>query len=426
MPNPLSPRGARESKPANALPPWPCLLPSIAVAVVPLRNLTGDSEKQGLVEDLTDRLVADLFRHCRGFSIAWAADERRSAENLTPPNPLELKYLVYGSVQHGGPGVLRVNIRISDAFTTDYLWAGRNEFQLENLQQPIQTEVTRQICRALHLLLIQEAARCAFVRSDPELDVNECLDRGNTILKGVTRAETSAEAQQWFLAALARDLWNVEALIGLTRTCQYLVSNPQWGDPRAAAAAADLGREAIEIALELAPENAFARCIQGMLCSAAGHLQEAARAFAQALALDDGLAIAHGFGGYNAALLGRPWETLPAIERAVQLDPSDRRHSIWYFFGGFAELLLGHTEAAVALLEKSLELNPSYGAAQLFLMAALSLTGRHSDATRIAELFRRHYPDSPADVFERFWLSRSPAPGYRAQVYPLFERIRAI
>jgi TolB-like protein len=307
VPRPMSPEQAGESRLGSSLPQWPCLLPSITVAVAPLRNLTGDPEKQRLVEDFTDHLVADLFRHCRGFSIAWAADERRSAENLTPPNPPELKYVVYGSVQQASPGMLRVNIRISDALTTDYLWAGRNELQLEDLQQPIQTEATRQICRALHLLLIQEAARRAFVSSDPELGVNECLDRGNAILKGVARAETSAEAQQWFLAALARDPFNVEALIGLTRTCQYLVSNPWWGDPRAAAAAADLGREAIEIALEQAPDNAFAKCMQGMLCSAAGDLQEAARAFAQALALDNGLAIAHGFGGYNAALLGRAW-----------------------------------------------------------------------------------------------------------------------
>lgn len=425
MPDPLSPRGAREPRLDNSLPQWPCLLPSISVAVAPLRNLTGDPEKQRLVEDFTDRLVADLFRHCRGLSFAWAAGERRSAGSADSPNSPELKFAVYGSVQQGSPGMLRVNIRISDALTTDYLWAGRNEFPLEELA-PIQTNITRQICRALHLLLIQEAARCSSVSSDPELDANECLIRGNAILKGELRAEVSAEAQQWFLAALARDPWNVEALIGLTRTCQYLVSNPWWGDPRAAAAAADLGREAIEIALELAPENAFAKCMQGMLCSAAGDLQEAARAFAQALALDNRLAAAHGFGGYNAALLGCPWETLPAIERAVQLDPSDRRHSIWYFFGGFAELLLGHTEAAISLLQKSLERNPSYGAAQLFLMAALSLTGRHSDAARIADSFRRHYPESPAEAFERFWLSRSPAPAYRAQIYPLFERICAI
>jgi len=142
--------------------------------------------------------------------------------------------------------------------------------------------------------------------------------------------------------------------------------------------------------------------------------------------MDERLASAHGFGGYNAALLGRAWETLPAVERAMQLDSADRKHSIWYFFGGFAELLLGHIEAAVALLEKSLKRNPSYGSAQLLLMAALSLTGRHREAAGMAASFCRQYPESPAHAFERLWLSRSPSLVYRAQVYPLFEKIRAI
>jgi TolB-like protein len=425
MPDPVSPRRAREPKPGKPLPQWPCLLPRISVAVAPLRNLTGDPKKQHLVESFTDRLVADLFRHCRGLSLVWAANERCSSGTLVPPNPGELEYVVYGSVQQGGSGMLRVNMRISDGLTTDYLWAGRNEFRLEDLG-PVQTETTRQICRVLHLLLIQEAAHRASVSADPELGVGECLIRGNAILKGVTRAELSAEAQQWFLAALARDPCNVEALVGLARTCQHLVSNPWWGDPRAAAPASDVGREAIEIALEQVPEHAFARCIQGMLCSAAGRLDEAARAFAQALATDERLASAHGFGGYNAALLGRAWETLPAVERAMQLDSADRTHSIWYFFGGFAELLLGHIEAAVALLEESLKRNPSYGSAQLFLMAALSLTRRHGEAVGIVASFCRQYPESPAHAFERLWLSRSPSPVYRAQVHPLFEKIRAI
>lgn len=105
---------------------------------------------------------------------------------------------------------------------------------------------------------------------------------------------------------------------------------------------------------------------------------------------------------------------------------TDRRHSTWFCFGGFAELLLGRTEAAIALLRNSLELNASYGATQLFLMAALSLTGRRSEAASLAKSFRQHYPEYPAHAFEQLWLSRSTSPVYRAQVYPLFERISAL
>jgi hypothetical protein len=110
----------------------------------------------------------------------------------------------------------------------------------------------------------------------------------------------------------------------------------------------------------------------------------------------------------------------------MHLDQTDRRHSIFLFFGGFAELLLRRTEAAIALLCKSLERNPSYGSAQLFLMAALSLTGLHSEAAWMAESFRQQYSESPASAFEQLWLLRSDSPVYRAQVYPLFENIRAL
>jgi TolB-like protein/DNA-binding winged helix-turn-helix (wHTH) protein len=145
MLNPLSPRrGDRqlgEPSPGKSLPRWPCLLPSIVVGVVPLRNLTGEADKQGLVEGFTDRLVTDLFRQCRGVSFAWVADERRCACILPPRNPPELSYVVYGSVQRGSYGMLRINIRISDALTANYLWAGRQEFGPEDVA-PIQTKIT--------------------------------------------------------------------------------------------------------------------------------------------------------------------------------------------------------------------------------------------------------------------------------------------
>jgi tetratricopeptide (TPR) repeat protein len=256
-----------------------------------------------------------------------------------------------------------------------------------------------------------------------ELGVGDCLSRaGDALQKGV-RAEFIAEAQGWHLAALAKDPRNVAALTGLAQTCQHLVSNPWWGGPRAAAAASDLGREAAALALSIAPGHADAHCVQGMLYSAAGQLQEAARAFEQTLVMDQRLGVAHGFDGYNNAFLGRAEETLPAIDRAMRLDQTDRRHSIWFFFGGFSELLLGRAEQAVTLLNKSLDRNPTYGSAQLFLTAALSSIGRRSEAAEKAAAFRARYPDYRANAFEQLWLSRSGSVPYRAQIQPLYEKI---
>lgn len=424
-PCPLPPRSPnRPEMPSSGAAPfqWPCLLPKIGVAVAPLRNLTGDPGQQYLVEAFTDDLVTDLLRHGRSVSLKPLGDER-GPYTQSRPGERDFDFIVTGSAQTSAPGLLRVNMRITDAATSEYLWAGRHEFKPEDLA-PIQTRITRRISRELHVLLLQAASRRALVDSGIALGVAECLSQASEALKGQSSPELSAEAQRWYLAALARDPRSVEALVGLAFTCQHIVGNPWWGDSRTATVASDLGREAVGIALEMAPGNALAKCIQGMLASAAGQLEAAARSFEQALAMDQALGIAHGFAGYNAAFLGRAGETMPAIERAMSVDQTDRRHSIWFFFGGFAELLLGRTEQAIALLEKSLERNPSYGSAQLFLMAAYSLVGRHGDATETAGMFRTQYPDYRRNVFEQLWLSRSGSAAYRAQIYPLFEQIR--
>jgi DNA-binding SARP family transcriptional activator/TolB-like protein len=404
---------------------WPCLLPGLAVGVAPVRNLTGDPDRQYLVEAFSDDLITDLLRHGRGLSLKPMASERATAAHVSGGAGQGFEYLVTGSAQRSGPGTLRVNMQITEVATAEYRWAGRYDVNPEDLAS-IQTKITRRISRELHILLLQEAGRRALLESGTELGVNDCLSRALAALTGDMRAELTAEAQSWFLAALAEDPRNVEALVGLAKTCQHLVSQPWWGEPRAVAASSDLGREAVAIALDLAPGHALAKCVQGMLYSAAGRLEEAARAFALALEMDQWLASAHAFSGYNAAFLGRAEETSAAIERAMQLDGSNRRHHIFFFFSGFAELLLGRIETAIGLLQKSLERNPGYGGAQLFLMAALAMAGRRSAAARTAAVFREQHPEYPANAFEQLWLSRSACPIYRAQVNPVFEKIRGL
>ena len=403
---------------------WPCLLPNISVAVAPLRNLTGDPGHQYLFEGFTDDLVTDLLEHGRGLSVKHVEDVQNLLSHSNPTPDLGFEYIVSGSAQLGASGALRVNIRIMHAATAEYRWAGRHEFGPSELAAG-QTEVTRRISRELHVLALQEASRQAFANFGGELGLSDCLSRGATAFRGDVRPDQIIEAQRWYLAALSRDPHNVEALAGLAFTCQHVVGQPWWADADTVAGLSDLGREAVAIALELAPGHATARCIQGMLLSAAGQLEEAASAFDQALTVDPDLAIAHSFSGYNAAFLGHAERTIPAIERAMRLDHTERRHSIFLFFGGFAELLLGRTESAISLLRKSLDRNPAYGSAQLFLMAALLLVGRKSEAARVATAFREQYPESRANDLEQLWLSRSAFATYRAQIDPVFQKIRS-
>ena len=77
----------------------------IAVAVAPLRNLTGDPEQQYLMEAFIDDLVTDLMRHGCGLSLGVTADERGPGQKTPHPyrRAREIEYVVTGSAQRSRP-----------------------------------------------------------------------------------------------------------------------------------------------------------------------------------------------------------------------------------------------------------------------------------------------------------------------------------
>jgi TolB-like protein len=174
---------------------WPCSLPSISVAVAPLRNLTGDPDQQYLVEAFTDDLVTDLLWHGRALSLKPLEDEPAALGNGIRTSERGFDYVVTGSAQSSAPGLLRVNMRITDAATSEYLWAGRHEFKPEDLA-PIQTRITRRISRELHVLLLQAASRRAFIASGMDIGIAECLSEASAEFKGRIPQELTAEGQR--------------------------------------------------------------------------------------------------------------------------------------------------------------------------------------------------------------------------------------
>ena len=184
---------------------WPCVLPSVGVAVVPVRNLTGDHDQQYLVEAFTDDLVTDLLRQGRGLVLARLPEGPHAVGSGIRASESEIEYVVTGSAQRSGQTRLRVNMQISDAATAEFCWADRFEFDPEDLE-PTQTKITRQISRELHLLALQQASRHAATTFGGDFGINECLSRAMIAIKGRITPELTAEAQGWLLAALAHDL----------------------------------------------------------------------------------------------------------------------------------------------------------------------------------------------------------------------------
>jgi DNA-binding SARP family transcriptional activator/TolB-like protein len=419
--SPAKPAASPSAPSSVSAPRWPCVAARVNVGVAPLLNLTGDPAHRHLAEGFGEDLLTDLMRHCRGVSLTRPSADRGDLGRDDHP---AFDYLITGSMQLGRTQTLRINLQV--AAGGECRWARR--FECAPVELPsVQTEITAKISHELHLSLLAQLSRDSVAKAGNGVpDPSGCLSRAAAALDGPLTPETTAAAQGWYLGALAQDAWNLEALIGVARTCQHIISAPGWGAADVTGAAFEIGAEAISAALAVAPNNPRANTVKGMLCSADGKVEEAALAFERALAADPGLAIARGFTGYNAAFLGRADQTAASIRQAMQLDSNERRDSIWFFFAGFSELLLGRTEDAIRLLSYSLERNPQYGSAQLFLATAQDACGRGADAKRTAAQFRSRYPGYRLDAFDNQWLRRAKTPAYRAQIHPLFERVRGL
>lgn len=95
-----------------------------SLAVLPLKNLSGDPEQEYLVEGLTDELTADLFKlgTLRVISRSSAALYRDTSKALPQvATELNVEAVVTGSVERSGNRV-RVRNRMVRAGTDEVLW----------------------------------------------------------------------------------------------------------------------------------------------------------------------------------------------------------------------------------------------------------------------------------------------------------------
>ena len=99
------------------------------------------------------------------------------------------------------------------------------------------------------------------------------------------------------------------------------------------------------------------------------------------LALNPNSSGAYVIVGHIETLSGRPLEAIPAIERAMRLDPAFRAQHLHFL--GMAYLLAGKYETAAALLRERILLVPGTDFSRVLLASALGHLGEVDEARRI-------------------------------------------
>jgi len=289
-----------------------------SIAVLPLRDLSGQGEADYFAEGLTEALITDLAkaRSLRVISRTSVMQYKQTDKPLPEiARALGVEAVLMGSVLRSSDRV-RVTAQLVDAQSDRHLWAEEYERDLRDVLA-LQGEIARAIVRAIRVTLTpEEHARLTGARRVvPES--HDAVLKGRFYLSRRTE-ESIAKAIGFFEAAIAADPQSAVAYAGLAAAHQ---ERGIWGvvSPLETASRA---RAAARRAVELDDSLTEAHVVLGQIAMVYDwDWARAEREMKRALELGGGEVLAHARLALLLHILGRFPEAMTEIERARRLDP---------------------------------------------------------------------------------------------------------
>ena len=389
-----------------------------SLAVLPLKNMTGDPNQEYFAEGMTDALIGRLSSIHDLRVISRTSVMRFKNPEISVPEiakALQVDAIVEGSVMRDGNRV-RVTAQMIRASTDEHFWSETYDRELRDVFT-LQSEVAQSIAEKVEATTTgDEHERLAAARPvAPE--VYESYSRGEFALnKSSSKAEFEASIP-YFEEAINRDPTFAPAYVGLANAYSnlgtvFIGGSAEETRPKVVNAA--------EKALELDPNLAEAHVLLASVKQKQWHWAKAEAEYRRALELDPNSAAAYEGLALWLACQGRADEAVTSAERGRELDPLavsfedfgwtlfQTRHYDQAIrelraalaarpddFGvlmdlGFVLIANNQPEDAIPVLEKAVTLSNRSPGALGILIRAYAHADRRSDALRLlVELKRR-------------------------------------
>ena len=388
-----------------------------ALAVLPLRNLSGDPAQEYLADGITEALIGRLSNIHDLRVISHTSVMRFKNPQVSIPEiarELGVDAVVEGSVMKEGDRI-RVTAQLIRGTTDTHFWSETFDRQMSDALT-LQSELAQSIAEKVEVTVTgQEHQRLSAARPvAPE--VYESYLKGRFALRQGNR-EGLQQSIPYFEGALNRDKTFAPAFLGLAEAYTGLGTvfagvPPEETRPKVM----DFARKA----LALDPDLVEAHVVLANVLQEEWHWAEAEAEYKRALALNPNNADAHS--GFALWLLcqGRTDEAVAWIQSARALDPVGVSGAgvSWILFQahryddairesrsalatqpdnalnllglGFALIANNKPADAIPVLEKAVSLSSGSPAATGVLIRAYAHAGRRGDALRLlAELKRR-------------------------------------
>jgi len=387
-----------------------------SLAVLPLKNLSGDPSQEYLADGMTEELIGRLsmirgLRVISRTSVMAFKDQHISMPEIA--KTLGVDALVEGSVIRDGSRV-RVHAQLIRGATDEHFWSETYDRELRDALG-LESEVAQSIAQKVEITITGEERSRLLNARHVAPEVYESYLKGQFV-KGNGRAKVQ-ERIAYFEEAIRKDPTFAPAYVGLAEAHRDL-SSIFIGGP-----AEDERREIVRAAqgaLEFDPNLADAHVLLAEVKQRQWHWAEAEAEYKRALDLQPNDALAHLRLAEWLMCQGRIEEALDWVRRARELDPlgvsgatvgwilfharrydeairelrsqvevhPDDAWAMWEL--GFALILKGQPETAIPLLEKTaILMRRSPGSIEL-LATAHARAGHRTEALRlINELKRR-------------------------------------
>ena len=418
-----------------------------SLAVLPLKNLSGDPTQEYLADGMTEALIGRLssIHDLRVISRTSAMQFKNTS--LSVPEigrTLHVDAVVEGSVMRDASGI-RVHAQLIRAATDEHFWSETYDRELRDVLA-LQSDVAQSIAQKVEVTITgEERARLTAARPmAPEVYENYLKGR-SALDKSYSRSGLE-ESIGYFEEANKRDPTFAPAYVGLADAYNrlgtvFIGTPPSEVRPKVV--------DAARKALELDPELAEAHVLLADIYQQQWHWSDAQAEYKRALDLKPNDAAAHVGFAHWLLCQGRTQEALTWTERGRELDPievsgttigetlffshrydeaihelrsvlavqGDSASALWYL--GFSLIAKGQPEDAIPVLEKAVSITNRSSGVISVLIRAYAHAGRRKDALRLLDELkqRRQKGYVPAGAFVNAYLGM----GDREQAYAWLE-----
>jgi TolB-like protein len=347
-----------------------------SIAVLPLKNLTGDSEQEYFVDGVTDELIGQLAQ-ISGLRRVISRTSVMQYKDTDKPLPdiareLNVDALVEGTVYQVGENI-SIKLQLFDALPEERsLWIKRYDRPVTDVLV-MYNEMARTIAENIQVkLTAQDETRLAGARQvNPE--AYDAYLKGMFHWQRVTLEDLEA-ALQYFESALEKDPDFALAHAGIGLFWVWYVSVGIVPANEAAPKAVAAAERAMELDDTLAEAHYGLAVIRYVVD---WDWEKAEASFRKAIELNPNYPDVRGYYAQFLFNMHRPDEAIVQMERALELDPFN---SMFQYMYGMDLVFMRRYDEAIEQLQKTLKIVPNHAGATNVLAQVFHLKGMFENA----------------------------------------------